>query len=315
MKILITGGAGFIGSNLCRHFIEQNYEVLCLDNFLTGQRDNIKDLLEDSTFSLLNRSITDVKSSEYSELHGVIHLASPASPVDFDKYSYNILEVNSTGTRNALELARVNQCRFILASTSEVYGDPDMHPQTEDYNGNVNFTSIRGVYDESKRFAEALTMAYHRRDNVNVGIARIFNTYGPGMRADDDRVIPAFIRQALSNENITVNGHGIQTRSLTYIDDMVDGLWRLFKSDFNGPVNIGNTQELNVKTIAAMIRTLSGSESEITYRPLPPNDPRRRCPNITRAKEILGWQPKIKTTEGLNKTIDYFRKVLDEICS
>lgn len=304
-RVLITGGAGFIGSYLCDRFLAEGDEVICMDNLITGSVDNISHL-QDSRFSFINYDVTN-----YIYIKGhvdyILHFASPASPIDYMEYPIQTLKVGSLGTHKVLGLAREKGARFLLASTSETYGDPLVHPQNEDYWGNVNPVGPRGVYDEAKRFAEAMTMAYHRYHKVDTRIVRIFNTYGPRMRIKDGRAIPNFIAQALSDEDVTVFGDGMQTRSFCYIEDMVDGIYRLLKSDYNMPVNIGNPHEMTVIGLAREIISLTGSRSKIVNNPLPEDDPKVRQPDITRANNILRWKPQVSLTDGLKRTIEYFK--------
>ena len=304
---VVTGGAGFLGSHLAERLIGTGYDVVCLDNFLTGVADNLKDLLESDRFRLCE---TDV--SEHIDLEGpvdaVLHFASPASPVDYLRFPIETLKVGSLGTLNALELARERGARFVLASTSETYGDPKVHPQPETYWGNVNPVGPRAVYDEAKRFGEALTMAYRRTHRVDTAIVRIFNTYGPRMRPQDGRVIPTFINQALRGEPLTVAGDGSQTRSVCYVDDLVEGIVRLLHSEHAGPVNIGNPQELTVLALADIIRDLAGSESPISFVPRPVDDPCVRRPDIGMARSTLDWEPGVDLEDGLLRTIAWFRE-------
>ncbi|MEK6584281.1 MAG: UDP-glucuronic acid decarboxylase family protein, partial [Nitrospirota bacterium] len=304
-RVLITGGAGFIGSYLCDRFLAEGDEVICMDNLITGSVDNICHL-QDSRFSFINYDVTN-----YIYIKGhvdyILHFASPASPIDYMEYPIQTLKVGSLGTHKVLGLAREKGARFLLASTSETYGDPLVHPQNEDYWGNVNPVGPRGVYDEAKRFAEAMTMAYHRYHKVDTRIVRIFNTYGPRMRIKDGRAIPNFIAQALSDEDVTVFGDGMQTRSFCYIEDMVEGIYRLLKSDYNMPVNIGNPHEMTVIGLAREIISLTGSRSKIVNNPLPEDDPKVRQPDITRANNILRWKPQVSLTDGLKRTIEYFK--------
>lgn len=308
-RVLITGGAGFIGSYLCERFLADGHEVICMDNLITGNVDNISHIT-DKKFSFIHYDVTNYVYIKGS-VHYILHFASPASPRDYMEYPIHTLKVGSLGTHKTLGLAREKKARFLLASTSEVYGDPRIHPQNEDYWGNVNPIGPRGVYDEAKRFAEALTMTYSRYHGVDTRIVRIFNTYGPRMRIDDGRAIPTFITQALKGEDITVFGDGRQTRSFCYISDMVEGIYRLLLSDYQYPVNIGNPMEMSVKELAELIIHLTGSKSKIVNKPLPEDDPRIRQPDITRAKEILGWKPQVDIKEGLKKTIEYFKTVLN----
>jgi len=306
--ILVTGGAGFIGSYLCDRFLAEGFEVICMDNLLTVDVENISHIINNK-FSFKNYDVTNYVYIK-GKLDYILHFASPASPLDYMEYPIQTLKVGSLGTHKALGLAKEKGARFLLASTSEVYGDPLVHPQNEDYWGNVNPVGPRGVYDEAKRFAEALTMAYHRYHKVDTRIIRIFNTYGPRMRIKDGRAIPNFITQALLDEDITVYGDGMQTRSFCYIKDMVEGIYRLLLSDYNLPVNIGNPSEMTVKGLAEEIIRLTGSKSKITNLPLPEDDPKVRQPDISRARNILGWQPRVELGEGLEKTIGYFKAKL-----
>ena len=306
--ILITGGAGFIGSHLCERFVAEGERVICLDNLLTGSVQNIQALKKNERFRLITHDISNhIEISE--KIDAVLHFASPASPADYRRLPIQTLKVGSLGTHNALGLAKEKGAVFLLASTSEVYGDPLVHPQNESYWGNVNPIGPRGVYDEAKRFAEALALAYHRTHGVDVKIARVFNTYGPNMRRDDGRAIPNFITQALSDQPITIYGDGSQTRSVCYIDDMVEGICRLLDSDCNDPVNLGGADELTVCAIAKLILELTGSNSKIEFHDLPQDDPKVRKPDITKAYEILGWKPVVSVREGLKKTIAYFRSL------
>lgn len=308
-KVLITGGAGFLGSHLCDKFIIEGYEVVCMDNFVTGSPDNIAHLMGNPNFKFILHDVTNYVYVE-GDLDYILHFASPASPIDYLKLPIQTLKVGSLGTHKALGLAKAKNARILLASTSEVYGDPLIHPQPEDYWGNVNPVGYRGVYDEAKRFAEALTMAYHRYHGVETRIVRIFNTYGPRMRLQDGRAIPNFINQALKNKDVTVYGDGAQTRSVCYVDDLVDGIYRLLLSDEVDPVNIGNPAELTMLELAKEIIELTGSQSEITFEDLPSDDPKVRQPNITRAREILNWEPKVERKTGLIRTIADFKKRL-----
>ena len=304
-RVLITGGAGFIGSYLCDRFLAEGDDVTCMDNLITGSVDNISHL-QDSRFSFINYDVTNYIYIK-GQVDYILHFASPASPLDYMEYPIQTLKVGSLGTHKVLGLAREKGARFLLASTSETYGDPLVHPQNEDYWGNVNPVGPRGVYDEAKRFAEAMTMAYHRYHKVDTRIVRIFNTYGPRMRIKDGRAIPNFIAQALSDEDVTVFGDGMQTRSFCYIEDMVEGIYRLLKSDYNMPVNIGNPHEMTVIGLAREIISLTGSRSEIVNNPLPEDDPKVRQPDITRANNILRWKPQVSLTDGLKRTIEYFK--------
>lgn len=305
MRILITGGAGFIGSHLCDHFLAKGYEVICMDNLLTGSVQNIAHI-RDKRFSFIQYDVTNYIYVD-GPLDGVLHFASPASPIDYLRLPIHTLKVGALGTHKALGLAMAKGARFLLASTSEVYGDPLVHPQTEDYWGNVNPTGLRGVYDEAKRFAEALAMAYHRYHGVDTKIVRIFNTFGPRMRRDDGRAVPVFINQALRGEPLTIFGDGTQTRSFGYITDLVRGLDALFHSAVNEPVNIGNPQEMTVRQMAETIIRLTGSRSEIVQRPLPEDDPKVRQPEIALAKRLLGWEPQVDVTDALRLTIEWFK--------
>jgi len=304
-RVVITGAAGFIGSHLAETLLNRDYSVIGIDNLLTGDTGNIA--------HLVNRDFTFIKHdvTNYIYIEGpvdfVLHWASPASPIDYLELPIPTLKVGALGTHKALGLAKAKGARFVIASTSEVYGDPLEHPQKETYWGNVNPVGPRGVYDEAKRFAEAMTMAYHRFHNVDTKIVRIFNTYGPRMRINDGRAVPAFMSQALRNEDVTVFGDGSQTRSFTYITDLVDGIIRLMLSDENDPVNIGNPHEMTIKEIAETIIRMTGSKSSVIYKPLPTDDPKQRRPDITRARTLLGWEPKVALNEGLVKTIEYFR--------
>ena len=310
MRILITGGAGFIGSHLCETFLGQGHDVICMDNYSTGAQQNIAGFAANRRFTFMDHNV-----SRYIEvqqpLDFVLHFASPASPVDYLELPIPTLKVGSLGTHNALGLAKAKNAVFLLASTSEVYGDPLVRPQHEEYWGNVNPVGPRGVYDEAKRFAEALTMAYHRYHGLDTRIVRIFNTYGPRMRMQDGRVVPNFILQALKEEPLTVYGQGEQTRSFQYVDDLVAGIGRLLESGEHYPVNIGNPHEMTVLQFAKKILELTGSKSEIAYRPLPQDDPQVRQPDITKARTLLKWEPKVNLDEGLKKTIDYFRARLE----
>jgi dTDP-glucose 4,6-dehydratase len=305
MRVLVTGGAGFIGSHLSRKLIEMGMEVICVDNLLTGDLSNIEDLLNRKGFSFLKHDITKPLYIE-GEIHRVFHLASPASPKDYIRYPIQTLKAGAHGTHNSLGIALHKKARFLLASTSEVYGDPLEHPQKETYWGNVNPVGPRGVYDEAKRFAEALSMAYHRIHHLDVKIARIFNTYGPAMRLDDGRVIPNFIKQAMNDEPLTIYGDGEQTRSFCYIDDMIDGLLKLMESDYNGPVNLGNPEEWKIKDLANLVMEVTGKKLGIRYLPPPPDDPVRRQPDISLAKKILKWEPKVSLREGFKRTWEFF---------
>ncbi|HXJ33690.1 MAG TPA: UDP-glucuronic acid decarboxylase family protein [Candidatus Eisenbacteria bacterium] len=306
-RVLITGGAGFIGSHLCERFLADGDDVICMDNFLTGSPDNIAHLFANPRFSFIQQDVTNYIYVA-GAVDAILHFASPASPVDYLEKPIQTLKVGSLGTHKALGLAKVKNARFLLASTSECYGDPLVHPQNEDYWGNVNPIGPRGVYDEAKRFAEAMTMAYHRTHGVQTRIVRIFNTHGPRMRLNDGRVVPNFAAQALRGEPITVYGDGSQTRSFCYVADLVEGIVRLLRSDYDkGPVNLGNPTETTILQFAEKIRALTGSKSEIVFRPLPVDDPKVRNPDITRARKLLGWEPKVGLEDGLRKTIEYFK--------
>ena len=310
-RILITGGAGFLGSHLCDRFIREGYHVIAMDNLVTGDIKNIEHLLKLENFEFRRHDVTtfiDVPG----ELDYILHFASPASPIDYLKIPIQTLKVGALGTHNCLGLAKAKKARMLVASTSEVYGDPLVHPQTEEYWGNVNPVGPRGVYDEAKRFMESITMAYHNFHGLETRIARIFNTYGPRMRLNDGRALPAFIGQALRGEQLTVFGDGNQTRSFCYVDDLIEGLYRLLLSDYTQPVNIGNPNEISLKDFAEEVLKLTGSAKGITYKPLPVDDPKQRRPDITRAKEILGWSPTVDRVEGLKKTYDYFRALPKE---
>ena len=311
VRIVITGGAGFIGSHLVRRWLSEGHEVVVVDNLITGRMENLAGVPVDR----LTVMRYDCRNFLYIEGHVdyVAHFASPASPVDYARHPIETMTVGALGTWRTLGLARAKGAKYILASTSEVYGDPLISPQPEDYWGNVNPVGPRSVYDEAKRFAEALTMAYHRCHGVDTRIVRIFNTYGPGMRYDDGRVIPNFICQALRGEPLTVYGDGTQTRSFCYIDDLVDGIERLMHSDEHEPVNLGNPSEVRVIDLAHIVIELTGSKSRITFKPLPIDDPKQRCPDITKAKRLLGWEPKVSLREGLRSTIAYFEQVLANI--
>ena len=306
MRFVVTGAAGFIGSHLCDRLIEEGHEVVGLDNFITGSWQNIVHLAGHPRFEFREHDVTQPFDVE-GEVHGVFHLASPASPAMYLRYPIETLRVGSLGTENALLLALKRGARFLLASTSECYGDPLEHPQKETYWGNVNPVGPRSCYDESKRFAEALTMAYHRRYGLKTTIARIFNTYGPRMQLNDGRVVPAFIDQALSGRPLTVYGDGSQTRSFCYVADLVDGLYRLIFADEPYPVNLGNPEEMTILEFARLIQALTGNQVGIVFVPLPEDDPKRRQPDITKARELLGWQPRTPVKEGLRLTIEYFR--------
>ncbi len=309
-RILITGGAGFIGSYLCERFLDEGDEVICMDNFITGNADNIAHLFPNPRFSFIPQDVTTYIYVK-GPVDAILHFASPASPIDYLEVPIPTLKVGSLGTHKALGLAKEKGARFLLASTSEVYGDPLIHPQKEDYWGNVNPIGPRGVYDEAKRFAEAMTMAYHRVHKVKTRIVRIFNTYGRRMRLKDGRAVPNFITQALKGEPLTVYGDGSQTRSFCYVTDLVEGLIRLLRSDYDGPVNLGNPRELSVLECARKIIALTGSRSQLAFKPLPVDDPKVRQPDIGLARRLLGWEPRVSFEDGLKETIDYFREKLE----
>jgi dTDP-glucose 4,6-dehydratase len=310
-KILITGAAGFLGSHLCDRFIKEGYHVIGMDNFITGNKKNISHLVDNSNFDFIKHDV-----SEYIKIDGaldyILHFASPASPIDYLKIPIQTLKVGSLGTHNLLGLAKAKNARMLIASTSEVYGDPLVHPQTEDYYGNVNTIGPRGVYDEAKRFQESITMAYHRFHGIETRIVRIFNTYGPRMRLNDGRVIPAFMGQALRGEDLTVFGDGSQTRSFCYVDDQVEGIYRLLLSDYVYPVNIGNPHEITIKDFAEEIIKLTGTTQKVIYKDLPVNDPMQRQPDISLAKKLLNWEPKIDRAEGMKITFNYFKSLTEE---
>jgi dTDP-glucose 4,6-dehydratase len=306
VRTVITGGAGFIGSHLCERFLGEGHEVICVDNLITGSLANIEHLRGNDRFFFLRHDISHGLELD-DPVDNVLHFASPASPVDYLRHPIPTLKVGSLGTHNTLGMAKLHQAAFLLASTSEVYGDPEQHPQREDYWGHVNPIGVRGVYDEAKRFAEAMTMAYHRAHGVNTHIVRIFNTFGRRMRLDDGRVVPNFIGQALRGEPLTIYGDGRQTRSFCYVDDLVEGIFRLLRTEFHEPVNLGNPNELSILDFAKEILELSGSKSPIAFKPLPQDDPHVRRPDISRAQRLLGWEPKIDRREGLRRTLAYFR--------
>jgi len=310
-KVLITGAAGFLGSHLCDKFIKEGYHVIGMDNFITGDKKNIEHLENNPNFSFIEHDVT-----EYIDVDGavdyILHFASPASPIDYLKIPIQTLKVGSLGIHNLLGLAKAKNARVLIASTSEIYGDPLVHPQTEDYYGNVNTIGPRGVYDEAKRFQESITMAYHRFHGIETRIVRIFNTYGPRMRLNDGRVIPAFMGQALRGEDLTVFGDGSQTRSFCYVDDLVEGIYRLLLSDEAQPVNIGNPDEITISQFAEEIIKLTGTTQKVIYKDLPVDDPTQRQPNIDRARSILDWEPKVSRAEGLKITYEYFKSLPEE---
>ena len=304
-RALVTGGAGFVGSHLCGRLLSEGYRVTCMDNLRTGTLENVSSFAEDPNFEYVEHDVTtyiDVPG----DLEEIYHFASPASPADFGRIPIPILKVGALGTHNSLGLAKAKGARVMLASTSEVYGDPLVHPQPEEYWGNVNPIGVRGVYDEAKRYAEAITLAYHRHHRVDTRVVRIFNTYGPRMRPDDGRMIPNFINQALSGKPLTVYGAGAQTRSIQYVDDLVEGVVRLMRSPETRPVNIGNPVEYTVKDVAELILGLAGGEGSISHEPLPEDDPKQRCPDIFRAREVLGWEPRVGARQGLESTLQWF---------
>lgn len=310
-KILITGGAGFLGSHLCDLFISKGFKVIAMDNMITGDIRNLEHLFKHPDFEFHHHDVSKFVQVP-GDLHYILHFASPASPIDYLKIPIQTLKVGSLGTHNLLGLALAKKARILVASTSEIYGDPLVHPQNEDYWGNVNPIGPRGVYDEAKRFQEAMTMAYHRYHQVETRIVRIFNTYGPRMRLNDGRALPAFIGQALRGEDITVFGDGSQTRSFCYVSDLINGIYKLLMSDYAEPVNIGNPQEITIKEFAEEIIKLTGTNQKIVYKPLPADDPKQRQPDITRAKKILNWEPKVERHEGLKITYEYFKNLPEE---
>ncbi|SFF90516.1 UDP-glucuronic acid decarboxylase family protein [Salegentibacter agarivorans] len=310
-RILITGAAGFLGSHLCDRFIKEGYEVIAMDNLITGDLKNIEHLFKLDNFEFFHHDITKFIHVP-GELDYILHFASPASPIDYLKIPIQTLKVGSVGTLHCLGLAKEKNARILIASTSEVYGDPQVHPQNEEYYGNVNTIGPRGVYDEAKRFQESITMAYHRFHGLETRIARIFNTYGPRMRLNDGRVIPAFIGQALRGENLTIFGNGLQTRSFCYVDDQIEGIYRLLLSDYPDPVNIGNPDEITIKDFAEEILKLTGTEQKVVYKELPEDDPLKRQPDISRAKEVLGWEPNVSRSEGMKITYNYFKNLSPE---
>jgi len=307
-RVLVTGAAGFLGSHLCDRFIAEGFDVVGMDNLITGDLKNIEHLFPHEKFTFYNHDVSNFVHVS-GHLDYILHFASPASPIDYLKIPIQTLKVGSLGTHNLLGLAKAKKARILVASTSEVYGDPDVHPQPETYWGNVNPIGPRGVYDEAKRFQEAITMAYHRFHGLETRIVRIFNTYGPRMRLNDGRVLPAFIGQALRGDDFTVFGDGSQTRSFCYVDDLIEGIYRLLLSDCVDPVNIGNPDEISILDFATEIINLTGAKTQITYKPLPHDDPKKRRPDITKAKEVLGWEPKVSRSEGLKITLDYFKSL------
>lgn len=310
-RILITGAAGFLGSHLCDRFIKEGFKVIGMDNLITGDLKNIHHLMKDGSFEFFHYDVTRFVHVP-GDLDYILHFASPASPIDYLRIPIQTLKVGSLGIWHLLGLAKEKKARILIASTSEVYGDPLVHPQTEDYYGNVNAIGPRGVYDEAKRFQESMTMAYHRFHGLETRIARIFNTYGPRMRLNDGRVIPAFIGQALRGEDLTVFGDGTQTRSFCYVDDQVEGIYRLLLSDYSDPVNIGNPDEITIKEFAEEIIKLTNTSQKIVFKPLPADDPLQRQPDITRAREILGWEPRVSREDGMRITYEYFRNLTEE---
>jgi dTDP-glucose 4,6-dehydratase len=311
-RVLITGGAGFLGSHLCDRFLKEGFHVIAMDNLITGDLRNIEHLFKHADFEFYHQDVSTYVHIP-GELHYILHFASPASPIDYLKIPIQTLKVSSLGTHNLLGLARAKKARILVASTSEVYGDPLVHPQVEEYYGNVNPIGPRGVYDEAKRFQEAITMAYHTYHNVETRIIRIFNTYGPRMRLNDGRVLPAFIGQALRGEDLTVFGDGSQTRSFCYVDDEVEGIFKLLMSDYHLPMNIGNPNEITIGQFAEEIVKLTGTTQKVVYKPLPQDDPKQRQPNIEKAKKILGWEPKVSRADGLKITYEYFKSLPQEV--
>lgn len=310
-RVLITGAAGFLGSHLCDRFIKEEYQVIGMDNLITGDLNNIQHLFKLQQFEFYHHDVTKFIHIP-GHLDYILHFASPASPIDYLKIPIQTLKVGAMGTHNCLGLAKAKEARILVASTSEVYGDPLVHPQTEEYWGNVNPVGPRGVYDEAKRYMESITMAYHTFHGVDTRIVRIFNTYGPRMRLNDGRALPAFIGQALRGEDLTVFGDGSQTRSFCYVDDLVEGIYRLLLSDYIMPVNIGNPNEVSLKEFAEEVLALTGNKVKITYKPLPVDDPKQRQPDITKAKAILGWEPKVSRSDGLKITYEYFKSLPEE---
>lgn len=306
MRTLITGGGGFIGSHLCERFLAEGHDVIAVDNYITGRPENIAHLRNNKRFLVIEHDVSQPLNVD-GPIDNVLHFASPASPVDYLNYPIQTLKVGSRGTHNTLGLAKAKDARYLMASTSEVYGDPEQHPQREDYWGNVNPIGLRGCYDEAKRFSEAIVMAYHRTHQVKTHIVRIFNTYGERMRLDDGRVLPNFMGQALRGEPLTVYGDGSQTRSFCYVSDLVEGIYRLLITEFHQPVNLGNPDEVSILEFAREILDLSGSKSRLVFEPLPQDDPKVRKPDITRARQLLGWEPKVNRHDGLKRTMEYFK--------
>ncbi|TXE19081.1 SDR family oxidoreductase [Psychroserpens burtonensis] len=309
--ILITGAAGFLGSHLCDRFIKEGFHVIGMDNYITGDQRNIEHLIENTNFSFIEHDVTKHISID-QKIHYILHFASPASPIDYLKIPIQTLKVGSLGTHNLLGLAKAKKARLLIASTSEVYGDPLVHPQTEDYYGNVNTIGPRGVYDEAKRFQESITMAYHRFHGIETRIVRIFNTYGPRMRLNDGRVIPAFMGQALRGEDLTIFGDGSQTRSFCYVDDQVEGIYKLLFSDYAYPVNIGNPHEISIRDFAEEIIKLTNTTQKVIYKDLPVDDPMQRQPDISLARKLLNWEPKVTREEGMKKTFEFFKNLPEE---
>jgi dTDP-glucose 4,6-dehydratase len=309
LRIVITGGAGFIGSHLCDRFVQDGHEVMCVDNFITGSPANIEHLRRSPRFTFVEHDVSEPLYL-FGPVDGVLHFASPASPVDYLKFPIQTLKVGSLGTHNSLGLAKAKRAKFLLASTSEVYGDPEVHPQREDYWGNVNPIGTRGVYDEAKRFSEAMVMAYHRTHSVDTRIIRIFNTYGPRMRLDDGRALPNFMGQAIRGEAITVYGDGSQTRSFCYVDDLVEGIVRVLGVDYHDPVNLGNPDEVTILQFAQEILALTGGKVQMVFKQLPADDPKVRRPDISVARKLLDWEPKVERSDGLQRTLDYFRNLM-----
>ncbi len=311
-RVLITGGAGFLGSHLCDRFIKEGYHVIAMDNLITGDLRNIEHLFKNADFEFYHHDVSKFVHVP-GDLHYILHFASPASPIDYLKIPIQTLKVGSLGTHNLLGLAKAKNARIIIASTSEVYGDPTVHPQPEEYYGNVNTVGPRGVYDEAKRFQEAITMAYHTFHKLETRIVRIFNTYGPRMRLNDGRVLPAFIGQALRGEDLTIFGDGSQTRAFCYVDDLVEGIYRLLMSDYAQPVNMGNPSEITIRDFAEEIVKLTGTKQKVVYKDLPKDDPKQRQPDITKARKILGWEPKVSRAEGLKITYEYFKSLPQDV--